>query len=157
MIIYQAQKEDIPSLVQLRMLYLYSDFPDMNKEDAELIEERLPEYFSRHLNQDLFCFLAKKEEEILSCAFLLISEKPMSPSFINGKTGTLLNVYTKPQYRRQGIAKALIHELLKEAETMNLSTVECKSTEEGYGLYKASGFKEVNEYKLMKWRNDHAE
>ncbi len=36
---------------------------------------------------------------------LLIVEKPMSPSFITGKTGTVLNVYTKPEYRNKGYAK----------------------------------------------------
>lgn len=32
--------------------------------------------------------------------FLLVAQKPMSPAFITGRTGSVLNVYIKPQYRR---------------------------------------------------------
>lgn len=54
----------------------------------------------------------------MSCCFLLITEKPANPSFVSGRTGTVLNVYTKPEYRRLGIARSLMRELLAEAEKL---------------------------------------
>ena len=32
----------------------------------------------------------------------------MSPAFINGKTGTVLNVYTCPDYRHKGYARLIM-------------------------------------------------
>lgn len=96
----------------------------------------------------------EKEEEIAACAFLLVVEKPMSPAFITGRTGTVLNVYTKPQFRHKGYAKEIMNKLLSDAEEKNLSVVELKATEDGYGLYKSVGFvDEVSKYHSMKWHN----
>ncbi len=89
--------------------------------------------------------------KIVSCCFLLIVEKPSNPSFINGRTGTVLNVYTKPDYRRKGCAYALMEMLIADSKAMNLDFIKLKSTENGYGLYKKLGFiDEVSHYRNMK-------
>ena len=96
-------------------------------------------------------YIAREEDNIVSCAFLLIVEKPMSPSFITGKTGTVLNVYTKPEYRHKGYAKKLLTMMLEDATIQNVSVVELKSTEDGYSLYKSVGFEDViSKYHNMK-------
>lgn len=87
--------------------------------------------------------------DIVSCAFLLIVEKPMSPSFITGKTGTVLNVYTKPEYRKKGYAKKLVTMMLKDAKAEDLSVIELKAKEDGYSLYKSVCFEDV----VAKYRN----
>ncbi|GAA6266602.1 hypothetical protein F110043I8_35870 [Ruminococcus sp. f11] len=43
------------------------------------------------------------------------SGKTMSPSFITGKIGTVLNVYTKPEYRNNGCAKKLMTMMLEDS------------------------------------------
>ena len=88
--------------------------------------------------------LSKNNKNIIACGFLLVIEKPANPSFIHGKVGTVLNVYTKPEYRRQGAAKKLLEQMLLEARNMGLDYVELKSTEAGYFLYKSLGFEEVH-------------
>ena len=45
----------------------------------------------------------------------LMVEKPLSPMFITGRTGTVLNVYTKPAYRHRGYAKKIMEKLLLDA------------------------------------------
>lgn len=108
-----------------------------------MIQESLPSYYAKHLNHDLMVYVTKDEENIVSCAFLLIVEKPASPSFITGKTGTVLNVYTKPKYRHKGYAKRLMTMMLADAAMFNISVIELKSTEEGYSLYKSIDFDDV--------------
>ena len=92
-------KNLINELVNLRLAYLKEDFGHLDEKDVSSIESGLPDYFQRHLNQDLFVYTTIEDKKIVSCAFLLLVEKPMSPSFINGKTGIVLNVYTKPECR----------------------------------------------------------
>lgn len=107
------------------------------------MKSTLPSYYTKHLNKDLMVYVARDGEDIVSCAFLLIVEKPMSPSFITGKTGTVLNVYTKPDYRKKGYAKKLITTMLEDAKAEGLSIIELKATEDGYSLYKSVGFENV--------------
>lgn len=141
MIFEKATIKDINGLTDLRLAYLQEDLGVIT--DKELIQESLPGYYEKHLNKDLMVYVARDEEDIVSCAFLLIVEKPMSPSFITGKTGTVLNVYTKPEYRNKGYAKKLMTMMLEDATAQDVSIIELKATEDGYSLYKSVGFEDV--------------
>ena len=141
MIFEKATIKDINMLTDLRLAYLQEDLGVIT--DKELIQESLPGYYEKHLNKDLMVYVARDDEDIVACAFLLIVEKPMSPSFITGKTGTVLNVYTKPEYRNKGYAKKLMTMMLEDATAQDVSVIELKSTEDGYLLYKSVGFEDV--------------
>ena len=148
----KALLADIKELTALRIAYLQEDGEDMVQGVLHTIETDLPGYFSEHLNNDITAYVARTEEKIVSCAFLLVVEKPMSPAFITGRTGTVLNVYTRPQYRHKGYAYRLMNMLLNDASDKNLSFVELKATEDGYGLYKSLGFEdERSKYHSMRW------
>ncbi len=143
MIFEKALVQDINTLTDLRIAYLQEDLGEITDTDLELIKTSLPSYYQKHLNKDLMVYVARNEEDIVSCAFLLIVEKPMSPSFITGRTGTVLNVYTKPEYRNKGYAKKLMVMMLEDATAQGVSIIELKSTEDGYSLYKSVGFEDV--------------
>ena len=152
--VQKAQISDIDALVDLRIRYLTEDYGRLEKQDAETIAEKLPEYFRTHLGKDLFCYIVRDGKEIVSCAFLLVVEKPMSPAFINGKTGTVLNVYTQPAHRHKGLAGLIMKELISDARKMVLCNIELKATDAGYSLYRSAGFiDDVSDYHLMKLEN----
>ena len=154
MVVENANIKDVTLLTELRLEYLEEDHGKLSKSDIEIIRRDLPDYFKKNLNQNIFCYLIREKEEIAACAFLLVVEKPMSPAFITGRTGTVLNVYTKPQYRHKGYAKGIMNQILSDAVEKNLSVVELKSTENGYRLYQSVGFvNEVSKYHSMKWYN----
>lgn len=139
----KATIQDISALTDLRIAYLKEDLGAISDKDIRLIQTSLPDYYEKHLNKDLLVYVTRDEDDIVSCAFLLIVEKPMSPSFITGKTGTVLNVYTKLEYRNKGYAKKLMTMMLEDAAAQDVSVIELKSTEDGYSLYKSVGFEDV--------------
>ena len=139
----KATAQDTGMLTELRIAYLKEDLGEINNADLKLIESLLPGYYEKHLNKDLKVYVVRNERDIVSCAFLLIVEKPMSPSFITGKTGIVLNVYTKPEYRKKGYAKKLMNMMLEDAKAENVSIIELKATEDGYSLYRSVGFEDV--------------
>lgn len=152
MVVEMANMEDAALLTELRLAYLKEDHGKLSKNDEEIIRRDLPDYFKRNLDQNIFCYLVREKEEIAACAFLLVVEKPMSPAFITGRTGTVLNVYTKPQYRHKGYARGIMNQLMSDAVEKNLSVVELKSTEDGYRLYQSVGFvDDGSKYHSMKW------
>lgn len=140
--IEKAAVNDLDALVAMRLDYLTEDYGSLTDGQMTKIRSSLPDYFRKHMNHDLLVYVAR-QDSIVSCCFLLVTEKPANPSFISGRTGTVLNVYTKPEYRRQGIAGRLMRELLAEADKIGLDYVELKATDEGYRLYKSLGFEDV--------------
>ncbi len=151
----KAINQDIKQLAKLRLAYLIEDYGDLDEKELTVIKRDLPDYFNKNLNKNIFAYIGRDKQEIVACALLLVVEKPMSPAFINGKTGTILNVYTKPEYRRNGYAKKLMNMLLEDAVNMRLCSVELKATEDGYSLYKSIGFRDfISKYHQMEWRNE---
>ena len=152
MIFEKATSLDLEALVILRMEYITEDDGPIPEETYKRIKNELPAYFQNHLEKDLLAYICRCGEEIAGCCFLYISEKPANPSFPRGKTGTVLNVYTKPMYRKKGIAGQLLKMMLKEAEKIGLDFVELKATDSGYPLYKSIGFEDaVSKYHPMKY------
>ena len=135
-----ANRGDIPSLVGLRLAYLREDFPNQTAEQSSRIQTQLPDYFQRRLGRELLVFVCEEDEQIVSTVFLLITEKPANPNFPTGLTGTVLNVYTLPQYRQRGFATRLMELAIREANLRNLSYLELKATQAGLPLYQKLGF-----------------
>ena len=155
MIVEKAGIDDIDALVKIRLEYLHEDNGSLNDSDVIEIKRNLPYYYKAHINKDLFVYVVREEQTIVSCAFLLVIEKPMSPAFINGRTGTVLNVYTCPANRHRGYARMIMETLLAEAKKSQLSVVDLKSTDDDYHLYKSAGFADdCSKYHLMKWKPD---
>lgn len=71
---------------------------------------------------------------------MAIAEKPANTDCITGKTATILNVFTYPEYRRKGIAAKLLNMAISEAKAMNISCLELSATDSGRPLYEKLGF-----------------
>lgn len=152
MVFEKAVSYDIPELVKLRVRYLLEDKGEIDQSVLTEITDNLPDYFQKHLNEDLLVYVCRDWGNIVSCCFLCITEKPSNPDFINGRTGTVMNVYTEPEYRNQGIARRLMKMLLEESAARKLDYVELKATDSGYKLYKSLGFENTeSKYHNMKY------
>ena len=152
----KAAMSDVTALVDMRLQYLREDHGGLDADLEDAIKGALPGYFRAHLGRDLFAYVIREGRSIVSCAFLLIVEKPMSPAFPNGKTGIVLNVYTRPSHRRRGFAGRIMAALTDAARAMDLSVVELKATQEGYPLYRKAGFHDdPSKYRPMRWENRH--
>ena len=83
----KAGLEYIEQLVQLRLDFLTEDHGTLSDEEIKRISEKLPEYYKKHLNNDLSVYICTDENEIVSCCFLLVSEKPANPGFSQRQHG----------------------------------------------------------------------
>ena len=141
--------DDIELLIRLRIDYLIEERGNLYPDEKEKIQEQLHYYFPKHISDGTFIgVIAESNNEVMCVAYLAISEKPANPSFLTGKTGTLLNVLTYPQYRRQGIAIKVINKILDEAKRYGISHIDLLATNEGKPLYEKIGF-HVSKYTTM--------
>lgn len=138
--IYRATLNDINDLIRLRIDYLNTEAP-LSDAQVTLISGQLTDYFSKHLPTDgLIAVIASVNNDIAAAAFLAIGERPANLTFTNGKTATLLNVLTYPQYRRRGIATQVIKTIIDEAKQIGVSAIDLYATEKGKVLYEKLGF-----------------
>lgn len=151
LIFTRAGQNDIAELVRMRIYYIVQDYGYLAETDRAKMEKSLPEYFARNLEKNIFAFVAKDGGKIVATAFLLVVEKPASPAFINGKTGTVLNVCTMNEYRAQGIATRLMQMLVDFARQNELNRIDLSATKMGYSVYKKLGFEDLqSEYQEMR-------
>ncbi len=133
---------DIDVLTNLRFAFL-SEMSPVPEEEWVSVKSQLRSYFERHIRRDDFLALGVSfSGKIVSCAFLIVDERPGSLAFPNGLAGTILNVFTYPEYQRKGFGLAVMEAILNESRERGLSVLSLSSTEAGKRLYEKLGFKE---------------
>lgn len=151
MIVRKALPCDAEQMIKLRCAYIEEEFGAQQTQKLFVLKKQLCTYFEAHLGSDLLSYVADRNGELVSIAMLVTIEKPANPSFITGKTGLLLNVYTLPANRHQGLATRIIEKLIEEAKTKELSYIALDATEQGIFLYQKLGFKvHMSRYKSMR-------
>lgn len=69
------------------------------------------------------------------------------PTYHNpsGNKAYIMNMYTKPEYRRKGIAYKTLDMLIKDIKGKGISAISLEATEMGKPLYKKYGFVKMND------------
>jgi len=146
----KLNENDRELFVKLRLDF-FLDYYVFNETEKSQIENSLKKYFDKHINKDDFIgMVAEYNGNIASVVYLIITDKPANPKFIDGKTGTIMNVFTYPEYRKKGMAKKLINEMIKEAGEKGVGYIDLMATEAGYGLYKHLGFNDHKDKGMWK-------
>lgn len=140
LIIRNACIKDIDKLITLRLDYLKNDKRDLSEKEEAVIRTQLKTYFINQIGNNFVGVFAELDGNVVSTAFLAISEKPANTSFITGKTGTLLNVFTYPEYRRKGFAEKVVRHIIDEAKKLDVSFIDLSATQAGKMLYEKLGF-----------------
>ncbi len=136
----KASETDIDTLIRLRLDYLSADRGELSNDETEAVVMQLKDYFPKHLNSSFIALLSEYSGQAVSSVFMAVSEKPANPAFISGKTATIMNVFTYPDYRCMGIATKLLTMMICEARVMNISYLELSATDSGKPLYEKLGF-----------------
>lgn len=93
-------------------------------------------------------FLCDGDAVIAGAALWLM---PWSPHALTGKTvrGMVFNVYTEPDYRRQGLARKLVITLIEWCKDNEIDLVALHASDEGRPLYESLGFLASNEMQMQ--------
>ncbi len=65
------------------------------------------------------------------------------------RRGNILNVYTRPEFRRQGLARRLTETAVDWCRDNGIATVILHASEAGRELYRSLGFQPTNEMRRM--------
>jgi len=67
---------------------------------------------------------------------------------LNVRRGYLLNVYVESKYRRCGIAREIVTQIMDWAQEQGIITVTLHASEKGRPLYESLGFTATNEMRV---------
>lgn len=134
---------EIELLTKYRMAYLTEMQGEQSSEYQKNLSEELNIYFKEALAEKrFFAYMAELKGEILSFGAMVIKKIPgdFNQSFY--LEGDILNMYTIPQARRQGISALILQKLIDEAGKRGISKISLHTTKDGEKLYRKFGFSE---------------
>jgi GNAT superfamily N-acetyltransferase len=79
---------------------------------------------------------------------VLLCPWPANPKDPCTQRAMILNVYTEPEFRKQGIARQIMLTILAWARQQGLRSVNLHASKEGRPLYEKMGFEPTNEMRL---------
>lgn len=142
--VIRVQEEHISQAARLR--------EDVLREACGLGEEyAFPEEFRRDTEAYLrradqtTLLMLDEADRAIACATLCYTA--LLPTFDHptGKRAHLMNVYTEPAHRRQGISRRLVETLMQEAQARGVTEISLDATAVGRPLYRSLGFQDNEE------------
>jgi GNAT superfamily N-acetyltransferase len=94
-------------------------------------------------------WLAYAGGQAVACGGLVPFERPPAPSNLAGLEAYVLNMYTAPEWRRRGISRALLAELMRFARGLGVGRLWMHASEDGRPLYESVGF--GPNLKVLEW------
>lgn len=142
-----ASDRDIDLLVRSRMETLRAvNGLEEDYRFSERFEEASRKYF---LEGDQSTVLAMEEDQVVGCATMCFLELMPTFSHPAGKRAHLMNVYTDPSRRREGIAARMVSMLIEEAWNRGATEISLDATESGRPLYRKLGFRDSDECMVL--------
>ncbi len=142
-----ATTDDIEAMMssRLEMLKVVNDLPT----DYVYSEEMVRESWDYFLHGDHMTVLALDGDAVIGCASMSFIR--IMPTFAHptGKRAHLMNVYTRSEYRRRGIARQMVELLIDEAWKAGATEISLDATASGRPLYESMGFKDSTECMVL--------
>ena len=137
----KATISDIDELVRTRIIVLRTANKLSNDVDMSLVEKESYEYYKRTLeNGEHIAYLVYDNGKFIGAGG--VSFYQVMPTYHNptGKKAYIMNMYTAPEYRRQGIAFQTLDLLVKDAKEQGVLQIALEATDMGRPLYERYGF-----------------
>src|SRR6266480_2284892 len=149
-----AQDANIISWHRARM---FQDMGDASGEAFEILcakaRARLEQWIDGGNYIGWLATLADKPEMVVAGAGVELQPilpRPVDVSTIGeGRQGTIVNVFTEPQWRRRGVAGLLIQEIIIWSKNEHLDRLILHASDEGRSIYKRLGFIASNEMRFV--------
>lgn len=137
-IVYQRlTKKELETFITMRIQQLKEE----GAEEKMDLRPSLRAYYNKHMKNETFVsWLAMDNKKIIGTSGLSIVEKPPYFGCPSGKIGLLSSMFTLGNYRRQGIAKALLSNIINDARKQGCGTVQITASDTGVLLYSHFGF-----------------
>jgi len=94
-------------------------------------------------------WLLERDGRVVAGGGLMVVGYPSAPHDPNPRRAWILNMYTEPEYRRKGLAKAIVEAMVSWCCAQGFGWVSLHATDAGRHLYETLGFEPTNEMHLL--------
>ena len=136
-----ATQQDIDILVTTRIKVLRAANKLADQVDMSEVAAQSRDYYEKALKDGSHtAILVYDKDQIIGAGG--ISYFRVMPTYHNptGRKAYIMNMYTAPEYRRQGIAIHTLDLLVKDAKEQGVLQIALKATDMGRPLYERYGF-----------------
>lgn len=147
--IRKADLFDLDRLMEWRMRVLAEVFFDDGTKDNEVLKKNNRSYYEEHLADGTHtaCFaVVKRTGEIVGCGGICYQKEMPSPDNLTGTNGYLMNIYTIPEVRSEGIGRKIIEYLINDAKERGTEKIFLESSGVAKKLYHEIGFADMEDY-----------
>ncbi len=137
----KATIQDLNILTQTRIEVLRAANKLSDDVDMSEVETQSREYYKKALVEDAHvAYLVFDGDTFVGAGG--VSFYQVMPTYHNpsGKKAYIMNMYTRPEYRRQGIARKTLDLLVEEAKARCITFITLEATTMGRPLYEDYGF-----------------
>jgi GNAT superfamily N-acetyltransferase len=136
----QANLQDLETLIQLR-LELLREVGNIKADcDTTNLAQAIRKYLGEKIpSGEFLAWVAEVDSQIVATSGLVFFQRPPSNGNLSGIEGYVMNVYTIPMWRGQGIATAVLKEIITFVKTTEAKRLCLYATEDGKRLYEKLG------------------
>ena len=147
----KATMKDVDELVRTRIIVLRAANKLSDDVDMSLVEKESYAYYRYALKTgEHIAYLVYDNGKFIGAGG--VSFYQVMPTYHNptGKKAYIMNMYTNPEYRRQGIAYHTLDLLIKDARKQGISQIALEATDMGRPLYERYGFVKMEDKMELK-------
>ncbi|HAN20323.1 MAG: hypothetical protein A2Y15_08410 [Clostridiales bacterium GWF2_36_10] len=135
---------DAELLAKTRIEFLHEYNAEMSSSEKELLYIINKDFFEKSIVGNTFtAFLAFDGKKLVGTSGICFYSVPPNNNNISGKVAFIQNMYTLPDYRRNGIATKLFYMIIEEAKARNCKKITLNATSMGRPIYEKFGFKDT--------------
>lgn len=144
---------ELELLMKWRMEVLREVFSVPKNQTMENTERENRLYYMRALptGEHVACF-AYEGKEIIGCGGVCFYSEMPSPDNESGRCAYLMNIYTCPEFRGNGVGEKITRWLAEQAKERGITKIYLEASESGRTVYKKIGFTDMCGYMQLKER-----
>jgi GNAT superfamily N-acetyltransferase len=135
-----ATGDDVDALAQMRWQMETERHPDAQADHAAYLAAARQDIRTEIERGAHIAFLAEADGAVVACAILIWWTMLPSLTELHRKRGYVSSVYTDPAYRRRGVARRLMEQLIERAHAMGVQRLILWASDMGRPLYLDQGF-----------------
>jgi ribosomal protein S18 acetylase RimI-like enzyme len=143
LVVRKVSETDVDEMVMHRINYLTEMYGKYEPIQEKKLHSELREYILSGIKNDSFvAFVAEVGGKSVSYGAMVFRTVPGDFKVSTYLEGDILNMYTIPEARKQGISTIVLEKLIAEARSKGVAKLSLHTTEAGEKLYRSAGFSE---------------
>lgn len=130
---------------------MFKDMKEVDDQGGSIIANASEDHLAALIEaREYFGFLAEHEGQVVGGGGVWLRPLLPRPGRLQGAMEAyVLNVYTEPEHRRNGVARAIMEAIIEWSRDQRVARITLHASEDGRPLYENLGFKISNEMRIQ--------